>query len=90
MSQVGTGSPWHLVALGLEALELLPRNLAGALRPKAQSASGGRYHWLGYEIEKSPDRIEGRPISEAGLVHRVSLRLGIPFAGAFYPADYCA
>jgi hypothetical protein len=73
------------VALGLDALELLPRNLAGALGPKAQSASGGRYHWLVYEIEKSPDRIEGWPNSEAGLVHRVSLRLGIPFAWCLLP-----
>ena len=78
------------MALGLEELGLLPRNLAGALRPKAQSASGGRYHWLVYEIEKSPDRIEGWPNSEAGLAHRVSLGLGFPLLGAFYPADYCA
>ena len=85
MSQVGTGSPWHLVALGLEALELLPCDLAGALGPKAQSASGGRYHWLVYEIEKSPDRIEGCLTAARGLAHRVTRCLGIPFAGAFYP-----
>ena len=73
------------MALVLEALGLLPCDLAGALGPKAQSASGGRYHWLVYEIEKSPDRIEGRPNSEAGLVHRVSLGLGIPFAWCLLP-----
>ena len=79
------------MALGLEALGLLPCDLAGALRPKAQSASGGRYHWLVYEIENFPFRIEGWPKSGAGLSHRVTPCLGIPFAGAFRaPVDYCA
>ena len=65
------------MALGLEALGLLPRNLAGALRPKAQSASGGRYHWLVYEIENFPFRIEGC-LSAARAYH-----IGLPVVWEF-------
>ena len=91
MSQVGKGSSWHLVALGLDALGLLPSNLAGALGPTAQSASGARYHWLVYGIENFPFRIEGCLTAARGLAHRVARCLGIPFAGAFHaPVDYCA
>ncbi len=79
------------MALGLEALGLLPRNLAGALGPKAQSASGGRYHWLVYEIENFPFRIEG--CLSAARAYHIGLPVvwEFPFAGAFHaPDDYCA